>query len=154
MIISFYKLTTGTLEQALAKLLPKVYGQGLGCVIVLPEERLSGVNTSLWTLGHGSFLPHGVTGDPAPERHPIWLTAQVENPNDAQVLLLAQGHFDQALSSPGGKPFTRCLIFFDGHDPAQVTAAQAAWKTYQATPHELLFWGQEKTGEWSKGEGF
>jgi DNA polymerase-3 subunit chi len=154
MIISFYQLTTGTLEQALAKLLPKVYGQNLRCVIVLPEERLAAVNTSLWTLGHGSFLPHGVMGDASPERQPIWLTTQVENPNDAQVLLLAQGCFDQALATPEGKAFARCLIFFDGHDEAQVTAAQSAWKTYQAASHELIFWGQEKTGEWVKRAGF
>ena len=154
MIISFYRLTKGTLEQALAKLLPKVHSQGLRCVLVLPEERLAPLNNSLWTLGHGSFLPHGMEGDPYAERQPLWLTTRVENPNNAQVLLLALGHFNQALETPMGKEFRRALIFFDGQEALQVAEAHAAWKTYNAGAHELLFWKQEKTGEWVKRESF
>ncbi len=151
MNISFYQLNAGTLEQALAKLLPKIYGQGLRCCVVLPhEERVEAVNTSLWTLGHGSFLPHGSAKDGPAENQPIWLTSRVENPNQAQVLILGLSGFEHALSPS----FERCLIFFDGHDTHQISQAQLAWETYQKSNHDLVLWHQEKTGEWTKKPGF
>ena len=145
MKVSLYQLTTGTLEQALAKLLPKVYAQGLRCCVVLPhEERVEAVNNSLWTLGHGSFLPHGSARDGNPENQPIWLTTQMENPNGAQVLILTQGEGEQDFHLPQNMGFDRCLIFFDGQN------AQKAWKTYAAAHHDMIFWQQEKSGEWVK----
>lgn len=148
--ISFYHLTHGSLEKSVAKVLEKVYEAGLKSVLwVSTEEDLETYNKYLWTFGSQSFLPHGAKGgskeDGPAERQPLYLSTEMENPNDATVLAELTG---EEVTDFGA--FKRCLDIFNGHDDDAVTKARNRWKSYKAKGYTLTYWKQDDTGKWSK----
>jgi len=122
--IWFYHLQRQTLEAALPALLEKALAVGKRAVVMLgSEERVEAIDNLLWTYDDRSFLPHGSARDGFASEQPVWLTQADENPNGAQILVLADG----ARSSHLGE-FERCLELLDGNDPAAVGAARLRWK--------------------------
>ena len=144
--IGFYHLTTTPLERALPKLLEKAVGTGQRIVVMAgSEERVEALNALLWTYDPASFLPHGSARDGNAAAQPIWLTAKDENPNNAAILVLADG-----ASSARVGDYARCLEMFDGNDDAAVEQARIRWKAYLADGHALTYWQQNDRGGWEK----
>ncbi|MBM3539804.1 MAG: DNA polymerase III subunit chi [Alphaproteobacteria bacterium] len=143
--IRFYHLTTTTLDRALPVLLEKVLARGDRAVVMAgSDERVSALDTALWTYDDRSFLPHGTARDGHAEDQPVWLTANNENPNGAKVLLLTDG----AAADPQG--WSLVLEIFDGNSEDTVTAARARWKAHKEAGHELTYWKQDPQGRWEK----
>ena len=144
--IGFYHLTTTPLERALPKLLEKAVGTGQRIVVMAgSEERVEALNALLWTYDPASFLPHGSARDGNAAAQPIWLTAKDENPNNAAILVLADG-----ASSARIGDYARCLEMFDGNDTEAVEKARSRWKDYLAEGHALTYWQQNDRGGWEK----
>lgn len=144
--VSFYHLTTRSLDWALTKLLDRVLASGKRAVVLAGSvERVEALSGQLWVLEPSSFLPHGTAKDGHPEHQPIWLTPEDENPNGASVLVLTDGRDSAALAG-----FERCLEVFDGRDPAQVETARTHWKAYKAEGHAVTYWRQTEAGGWEK----
>jgi len=142
----FYHLQRQTLEAALPALLEKALAAGKRAVVMLgSEERVEAVDNLLWTYDDRSFLPHGSARDGFASEQPVWLTQADENPNGAQILVLADG----ARSSHVGE-FERCLELLDGNDPAAVGAARLRWKAYKEAGHEVAYWQQDARGKWER----
>jgi len=147
--IGFYHLTASPLEKALPRLLEKILkAQKRAVIICESQERLDYLNTTLWTLGKASFLPHGSAKEGFGEDQPIWLTTQDENPNGAQFLVLIEGSNVPSLSN-----YERCLDLFDGNDEEAVANARKRWKTYKEQDHAVTYWKQMEKGTWEKGSG-
>jgi DNA polymerase-3 subunit chi len=108
-------------------------------------DRVEYLNQHLWTYGDRSFLPHGSARDGESAMQPIWLTAEEENPNGAEVLFLTDG---AEHAQPGG--FRLVCELFDGRDPEAVEAARARWRGYRAAGHEVTYWQQTDRGGWEK----
>jgi DNA polymerase III subunit chi len=149
---SFYHLLTTSLEQALPKLLERVAGLGLRSVVVLGSpDRIASVSTALWTADPASFLAHGSARD-SPERaarQPIWLTDRLENPNGAQVLILADGAtapIPALGAGAGDDAYVRRLDIFDGNDEAAVIAARERYKTAKDAGFPLKYFRQTAAG--------
>ena len=120
--VSFYHLQRMPLERALPKLVEKVLASGARAVVMLgSEERVSELDSVLWTYDPNSFLAHGTARDGRPNDQPAWLTSEDENPNGANVLILADG-----ATSAHVADFEKCLEIFDGNDAAAVTGAPLA----------------------------
>lgn len=146
MEIRFYHLTRTPLERALPHLLEKVVASGARAVVMAgSEERVEALTVALWTYAERSFLPHGSKRDGRPQLQPIWLTAEDENPNGADILMLTDG----AVSAHIGE-YRRCLDLFDGRDTAAVEAARRRWKTWKEAGHELSYWEQDENGRWQQ----
>ena len=144
--IRFYHLTRMPLERALPALLERALAAGMRSVVIAgSEERVEALNQLLWTYEERSFLPHGSKRDGRPERQPVWLTTEDENPNGATCLVLTDG----AVSGRVGE-YQRCLDLFDGQDPAAVEAARARWKDWKTAGHELSYWQQDESGRWQQ----
>jgi DNA polymerase-3 subunit chi len=142
----FYHLQRQTLEETLPTLLEKVLGAGKRAVVVLgSEERVEAVNNLLWSYDDRGFLPHGSARDGFPAEQPVWLTTQDENPNGAQVLVLADGARSSRFAD-----FERCLELFDGNDAEAVGAARMRWKAYKEAGHEVAYWQQTPQGKWER----
>lgn len=142
----FYHLQRLALDEALPALLEKVLAAKKRAVVMLgSEERVEALGTMLWTYDDRGFLPHGSARDGFPSEQPVWLTVQDENPNGAQVLVLADG----ARSAHIGD-FERCLELFDGKDENAVAAARMRWKGYQEAGHEVAYWQQDARGKWER----
>ena len=120
--IGFYHLTRTPLERALPKLLEKVLGAGKRAVVrVGSDERVAFLNGALWTYDSASFLPHGTAKEGEALDQPIWLTADEENPNGAQILVLTDG-----AEAADVDAFERCLEMFDGREQQAVEASTSA----------------------------
>lgn len=148
--IGFYHLTRTPLERALPKLLEKVLGAGKRAVVrVGSDERVAFLNGALWTYDSASFLPHGTAKEGEALDQPIWLTADEENPNGAQILVLTDG-----AEAADVDAFERCLEMFDGREQQAVEAARVRWRAYTDAGHSLTYWQQSDRGGWEqKAEG-
>lgn len=109
------------------------------------RERVDALDRHLWVYEADSWLPHGTRADGRPSMQPIWLTEQVENPNEATLLVLVDRAPDDDLAS-----FARVLDLFDGGDPEAVEAARDRWRARRAAGHKLVYWRQDERGGWEK----
>ena len=144
----FYHLTRTSLEDALPRLLTKVLQTGKRALVrVADGERMTRLDTHLWTFGEGSFLPHATMRDARAERQPVLLTTtSSDNPNDAGYLFL----IDQASGEDAGS-FERCFELFNGRDEEAVSAARNRWRWATAKGFACIYWQQEPGGKWVKG---
>ncbi len=144
--IRFYHLRTKTLAQALPEILGKAITTGRRAVVrfkdVTSAEKM---NTHLWTYDAGSFLPHGGPGDKFAADQPVWLTADNDIPNGADMLVITDGA-DPALPPD----ISLCCDIFDGNDETAVAAARTRWASAKAAGHELAYWLQNEKGTWEK----
>lgn len=145
--IRFYHLTETPLERALPTMLERTLERGQRAVVRgAHAERLRFLDGLLWTADEAGFLPHGIDGDPDPDRHPVWLTTGPDIPNAATVLFLVDGA-DAPTDEIAGLETT--AILFDGHDPAAIEAARGQWRTVTAKGLPAVYWAQE-SGRWVK----
>ncbi len=88
---------------------------------------MTALSSHLWTYEDNSFLPHGSKaedmGQDVAQDQFVWLTAEAENPNEAQVLFLVDGAMRDDISG-----FLRCVYMFDGADETAVAQAREVWK--------------------------
>ena len=144
--ISFYHLTSSTLDDALPKLLEKALQGGFKVIVRaasdLEAERLCHL---LWTYDPDSFLPHGTVKDGSIEQQPIYITAGEENPNGAKLLVITNG-----LQLNDANGFDRVLDIFNGADEEQLAAARLRWKNYTVQGTGLAYIQQNSAGGWEK----
>lgn len=148
--IRFYHLQKSSLEQALPDLLIKALDTGRKITIRLgDQEKIAPLSQHLWVCRRDHILPHGSEADTTDPKiaalHPIWMTAGNDNPNSADVLVLAYGGQGGDLSS-----YKLVCDMFDGADEEQVKAARARWKEWQAQGHTVSYWQQKPTGGWEQ----
>jgi DNA polymerase-3 subunit chi len=145
--VDFYHLQTSPLERALPPLLERVLAAGHRAVVLAgSEERIESFASLLWTFRADSWLPHGSRKDGTPAEHPVWLSAQDDNPNGADVIVLTDG----MVTAQTG--FKRCLDIFDGNSDEALAAARNRWKEAKAAGHELHYWQQTDAG-WQERAG-
>ena len=144
-----HHLERQSLEQALPILLDLSMQRDWRVVVQAGSlERVKILNEHLWTYQDDSFMPHGASGDMAPEDaagQPIWLTDSAESPNDAQVLFLVDGADRDEI-----KQFERCIYIFDGGDDEAVRQARDKWKSLSDGDYNLTYYQQNHAGKWEK----
>lgn len=146
--VRFYHLTEAPLEAALPVMLDRTLARGGRAVVRGSHaDRLSFLNGHLWTSDEAGFLPHGMDGDPDPDRHPVWLTAADAVPNGAKTLFLIDGAA-ASLDEMGTMEITALL--FDGHDQSAVEAARTQWRSVTGAGLKAVYWAQEAGGRWVK----
>ncbi|MDP2732739.1 MAG: DNA polymerase III subunit chi [Hoeflea sp.] len=143
--VLFYHLERQPLERVLPQLLEKSLQRGWRAVVQAGSpERVAALDAVLWTYRDDSFLPHGAAGDGDGAVQPIFLTAQNDNPNKADVRFLVDG----AVASDTG--YARIVYLFDGRDETALEAARAQWKAMREHGHEVTYWQQDDSGRWIK----
>ncbi len=148
--VRFYHLQTRTQNDVLPSLLSKAHERGKRTLVKMASEKEVGaLDKHLWTFNPGSFLPHGsaksIKGEDVVAAQPIWLTDKDENPNSADVLIIAHG-----ASSEMHGDFDLCCEMLDGHDEAAVADARGRWKTYKEQGFDVTYWQQNESGIWAK----
>jgi DNA polymerase-3 subunit chi len=144
--IRFYHLTRTNLDRALPDLLEKTLERGWRAVVMAGSaDRVEWLAGHLWTYTERSFLPHGSAADGMAERQPIWLTAEDERPNSADVLFLVDGAESARLAD-----YDRVCLMFDGRDQVAVQAARERWRIWREAGHKLAYWQQGDQGGWSE----
>ena len=146
--IDFYHLQKQTLDQVLPKLVEKAYSTNKRVKIKVGNDaRVEFINSLLWTYDDESFLPHGSKKDGFAKEQPIWLSAEDDNPNQAEMLFLVDGaDFDLSQVDQ----FERIFNIFDGNDDNALQQARAFWKEVSALGIEKNYFQQDETGRWNK----
>jgi len=143
--VLFYHLESQSLETVLPSLLEKTLERGWKAVIeVGSEERLTALESHLWTYRDDAFLPHGQQGAGHEARQPILLTTTGENGNDADVRFFVDRAVPQTADG-----YTRIVFMFSGHDADAITEAREAWKRLRDGA-DVTYWQQDQAGRWSR----
>ncbi len=143
--IQFYHLLHTPLEQALPALMQKTLKAGFRSVILTESEQaMRALDAALWAEER-RFVPHGTKADLHAGKQPIYVTDQVENPNDARLLVNVSGA--EPASFDG---YERVLDLFNGRDETALNQARARWKTYKDQGHSLTYIQQQKGGGWKE----
>ena len=144
--VDFYHLQQKTLDEVLPKLLQKAYSTGKRIKVKIgTEERVEFINSLLWTYNDESFLPHGSKKDGFADQQPIWLSADIENPNTALFLFLVDGAEENAETLA---QYERVFNIFDGNSAEAVQQARRLWKEYKNSGCEVYYWQQDNAGKW------
>ena len=144
--VDFYHLQQKTLDEVLPKLLQKAYSTGKRIKVKIgTEERVEFINSLLWTYDDESFLPHGSKKDGFADQQPIWLSADIENPNTALFLFLVDGAEENAETLT---QYERVFNIFDGNSAEAVQQARRLWKEYKNSGYEVYYWQQDNAGKW------
>ncbi len=142
--ISFYHLEHKPWEQVLPKQLSTALERGWRCVVQVGDAAsVEEVSELLWKSDADVFLPHGTIADGRASQQPIWLTADVENPNNANVKFYIGGATVDDVSG-----LTRAVVLFDGHSDAAVTRAREDWKRFKSLGHEISYFQQDENHRW------
>lgn len=143
--IQFYHLLTSPLEKTLPKLLERALTANMRCVVrVSSPQAGKKLDDMLWEH-ENRFLPHGTAQDAHPDRQPVYITHEDENPNQASVLVITDG-----LQINDTKHYTKILDLFDGHQESQVAAARLRWKHYKDAGIKLTYNKQQAGGGWKQ----
>ena len=144
--VDFYHLQQKTLDEVLPKLLQKAYSTGKRIKVKIgTEERVEFINSLLWTYNDESFLPHGSKKDGFADQQPIWLSADIENPNTALFLFLVDGAEENVETLT---QYERVFNIFDGNSAEAVQQARRLWKEYKNSGCEVYYWQQDNAGKW------
>src|SRR5271166_1460961 len=143
----FHHLERRRVDQALPALLEHAYDEGRRVVVrASSQEMVEALNDRLWTYDDASFLPHGAAGDGDPMTEPIFLTAKVENPNAATMLVLLAG----TETSPDDEVFDHVVRLFDGRDEEALAEARREWKRLKDEGRSLSYWREGEDGGWER----
>lgn len=119
--INFYHALPHFVNNTACGLTEKCYLSNLKVVILTSSiEDQEKLNRALWTYGKIKFIPHGSKSDPLPSKHPVYITSELENPNNAKVLIFLNNttHLTQ-ITSEFGQHFTKIIIISDNPDQIQ-----------------------------------
>jgi DNA polymerase-3 subunit chi len=149
--VFFYHLERTALEDVLPDLLEKTRDRGWKALVRTgSDERVTALDSRLWTYRDDSFLPHGVARDAHAAEQPILLTSGAGNPNGAEVLFFVDGAAAGEWSDKLIADAARIVLIFDGRDPEALEAAREEWKRAKSSGHEVTYWQQAATGKWEK----
>ncbi len=152
MEIAFYHLTSSPLERALPLLLEKGYEAGMRSLVVADKDKVKFIDDTLWTSYQRKFLPHGTT---RPEVQPIFITGEIANDNNREVLVITNGLLlpsplsggSEGGASPG---FKKLLDIFNGNLENELGEARKRWKSYKDAGYEPKYWFQDESGKWEQ----
>lgn len=146
--VSFYHLTTTVVEKALPRLLEKAHKSDTKVVVLThSQDRAEELNNAMWTYTTKYFLPHGTKKDGRKEQQPIYVTSELENPNDATVITVVDGATVD-LGNDTCQNFDRLMYMFDGNDQNSLTLARTRWKEYKEVCDNVTYWKQNHQGGW------
>jgi DNA polymerase III subunit chi len=139
--VDFYQLGDASPDGVIAALAGKLLAEDQRLLVVAGDEALlARLDRQLWDQGAASFLAHGIAGGSDDSRQPVLLSSNVDAPNLARNLLIADGEWrDAALG------FERTFYLFDA---ATLQAARLAWKLLAGREGlERHYWANEG-GKW------
>ena len=118
--VDFYQLSRDPVDVTVAKLASKALQAGERLLVVAENaEARERLGERLWSAG--GFLANGPADAPHAARQPILLSDQCDAPNEARIVMLADGKWrEEALG------FARVILLFD---ETATEAARDLWRS-------------------------
>lgn len=144
--ISFYHLSSLSLEKALPKLLEKIIITKQNSIILTRNpEQTELLNDVIWTYSTRTFIPHGSNKDKWPNEQPVYLTHEMTNPNDSSILINVTGEIHSITG------FEKYLDIFDGNNEEEVLEARKRFAKFKTDGFTIKYWKQQANGSWLEG---
>jgi DNA polymerase-3 subunit chi len=146
--VAFYHLTRRRLEHALPVLLERSLARGWRAIVQTGDaKRLEQLDDALWSYKAASFLPHSASTEGAANQ-PIYLTSDVDNPNEADVRFFVNGaRAAPSIADPASRPRERVVVLFEDDDRDQ---AREQWKELLQSGCTLAYWQEDADGKFLK----
>ena len=143
--VRFYQLSRDPVDITVAKLATKALQAGERLVVVAADEQLrERLSHSLWEQAGGGFLAHGLSDAPHSHRQPILLSAACDAPNEARMVILADGKWREESCK-----FQRVMLLFDSEATAE---ARELWRSLDAREDvDNRIFKQTPEGGWREG---
>lgn len=144
--VRFYQLASLSLEAALVGIVGKAWDRGLRlCLLAKDGEQAQRLDHLLWTTPLHPFLPHGLWNSSDPALHPILISLEPDERNQATLLLLAT---PAIVADPIS--FDLLIDFVPGRDPAILAASRTRYRHYRTLGCTMEYWTQNPNGGWEK----
>ena len=143
--VDFYQLSRDPVDVTVAKLARKVMQAGERLLVVAADEALrERLSNMLWEQGGAAFLANGPADGPHAARQPILLSDACSAPNEARMVILADGAWREEACR-----FDRAMLLFD----AEATdAARGLWRDLAARDDiDNRIFKQTPEGGWREG---
>ncbi len=148
---TLYHTIEGLLYKTACLLVEKSYHTNTKIVILTDDlEAQEFLNKLLWSYSRKQFIPHGSKLDPLPEKQPVYITHEMENPNHASILIIvAPFDIEEILKTKHFiEHFNRIIIIYDSLDDLNQLRSAIDELTV-ATP-TIDCYKQTATGAWEK----
>jgi len=150
---SIYQTSDELLLKSILLLIEKCYHSDLKSVVLATDaEQQEMLNKSLWTYSRKQFIPHGSKLDPQPEKQPIYITDELQNPNNASVLILISPiDIEKILQEKEYIGVFKRIIIITGlpQDSKELTAKINKFTTQE---NKIDCFKQDTRGSWNKIE--
>tara|TARA_B100001094_G_C17767706_1_gene593487 strand:+ start:32 stop:484 length:453 start_codon:yes stop_codon:yes gene_type:complete len=150
MRLDFYALSKSSLEDTLLKILDKVVlSKKRALVFTQSEEEAETLCDYLWNANQNKWFGHGTIKDGNAFDQNIFISDQVNNLNDANIIILTNSIYHEELFN-----FERCINIFLQDDVENINTAKKIWSRGSELNFELNYWIQTSTGQWVKKISF
>jgi DNA polymerase-3 subunit chi len=86
--ISCYQTTQNQLPKSFCQLTEKCYYSNLKTNVFTENEDYSqNLDRILWTYSKKHFIPHATSSDPLPEKQPVYITHNIKEYNQAEIII-------------------------------------------------------------------
>lgn len=142
MKLDFWQVTDDPIEKVVALIAKRVLDDGARLLVVSADaEHRAAISRAMWQAGPDSFLANGEAAAPSAAAQPILLSADLDAPNGATHLILADGVFRET------DAFARVFLLFP---PDAAPDARKAWRAHDGREDvERAYFAQED-GRWAK----
>ena len=143
--VDFYQLSTDPVDVTVGKLAraAKQHGERL-LVVAADDAALEHLSGRLWELGGRAFLANGRVDGAHASRQPILLSTSCDAPNDARMVILADGKWREEVTR-----FDSVKLLF-GAEATQ--DARALWRELAAREDiDNRIFKQTQEGGWREG---
>ena len=112
MQFSFYQIEDTNFLRTICKIIERAYLESYKVMVKVENSSIEeSLNKILWSYSQKTFIPHGASFDPLPNKQPVYITTTDDNCNDADLII-----FVNSLYSEGCKGYRKVLNIFASHN--------------------------------------
>jgi DNA polymerase-3 subunit chi len=145
--LRIYHLTAQSVTDGLPGLLQTALSRDLWCHLYVPDDAWAEkIADHLWTYRQDSFLPHGTKKDGMAGHQPVWISPELETPNQSDVRFVMDGaeigvnHLNQ---------IDLTCVLFDESDTAARQKARRLWSDSDDIDGlSRIYYRQDDIGKW------
>jgi len=145
--LRIYHLTAQSVKDGLPGLISTAIGRDLRCHIYVPDaSRAEDICDHLWTFDQDSFIPHGTKKDGLQPYQPVWISPDLENPNNSNVRFVMAG---ADITPDDLNTMDLTCVLFDESDTAARQKARQLWADSDDDDTiKRIYYRQDETGQW------
>lgn len=155
--INCYQTTQNQLAKTFCQLTEKCYYSNLRTNVFTENEDYSqNLDRVLWTYSKKHFIPHATSSDPLPEKQPVFITHNVNEYNQAEIIIFVNPSQKTILESFAknsiikSKVVQKILFIHDDIQKLHSAAINRLLEKSYINKFVISLFSQSKSGAWEK----